>query len=89
MGFGGATAAMIASLKNNNRMKTRTPFNGTGTYSKKSDGIKSKPISEEALAETRRKIIKEQRNLTIKRRLVLFLIIGLLLILPYVYKSLN
>ena len=82
MGFGGATAAMAVSLKNNNRRKTREPFRGLGTFDNESKGIKSKPISEKALAKIRTKIKKEQRALMIKRRVVFFLIVGILILIP-------
>jgi len=49
MGFGGATAAMITSLKNNNRRNKREAFDGWTSSSKTSQGIKIEPVSEETL----------------------------------------
>jgi len=66
MGFGGATAAMIASLKNNNRRKERSRFNGLGKSDKESKGLIKKKVSKEALREIRTKIKTENRIVTIK-----------------------
>ena len=79
MGFGGAAAAMATSLKNNNRRKERGHFEGLGSSDKQSQGIPSKPISEEALAEIRKKVKVEQRKERWVRILIFWLLICSLL----------
>ncbi|WP_299312381.1 hypothetical protein [uncultured Aquimarina sp.] len=66
MGFGGATAAMITSLKNNSRRNRREAFDGWTSSDKESQGIKVEPVSEEVLKEIRTKIQKQNRLTTIK-----------------------
>ena len=75
MGFGGATAAMIASLKNNNRRSKREAFDGWITSDKESKGIKVEHVSEERLQEIRDKLRKERKLLFRKRLIVSILII--------------
>ena len=66
MGFGGATAAMITSLKNNNRRHKREAFDGWKPSDKKSCGIKIEPVSEEVLEQIRHKLRKQKTALKIR-----------------------
>ncbi len=79
MGFGGAAAAMITSLKNNDRRNKREAFDGSWTGTdEKSEAIKVEPVSEELLQEIRDKL-KNQRRTLFNRRLIGFgLIIALI-----------
>jgi len=78
MGFGGATAAMITSLKNNSRRNKREAFDGWTSSDKESQGIKVEPVSEEVLEEIRTKIQKQNRLTTIK--IIAFFAIGIIMI---------
>lgn len=66
MGFGGAAAAMITSLKNNNRKKERTRYKGFGKSDNESKGLIKKKVSKEALQKIRSKIKAEHKKATIK-----------------------
>jgi len=91
MGFGGATAAMIASLKNNNRRSKREAFDGWTSSDKKSKGIEIEEVSEEVLEEIRNKLKKQRQSLFRKRLLgfVVFLILisGLLILIRFMDKK--
>ncbi len=78
MGFGGATAAMITSLKNNSRRNKREAFDGWTSSDKESQGIKVEPVSEEVLEEIRTKIQKQNRLTTIK--IIAVFAIGIIMI---------
>jgi len=84
MGFGGSTAAMITSLKNNNRRVKREAFDGWKPSDKESQGIKVEPVSEEVLQEIR-DLLKRQRQTLFRRRLIGFgiaiVIIGLIVVI--------
>ncbi len=85
MGFGGSTAAMITSLKNNNRRNKREAFEGWTGFDKESQGIKIEPISEELLQEIR-DTLQRQRQVLFRKRLIGFglmiiLIVGLITII--------
>jgi len=63
-------AAMVASIKFNNRRNKREAFsNISGTIDIKSRGIKIEPISEETLKEIRNKL-KKQRVTVFKKQLI-------------------
>ncbi|WP_299256055.1 hypothetical protein [uncultured Aquimarina sp.] len=60
-------AAMVASIKFNDRRNKRDAFSHiNGTTDAKSQGIKVEPVSEETLQEIRTKIQKQNRLTTIK-----------------------
>ncbi|MDY8136766.1 hypothetical protein [Aquimarina sp. 2201CG5-10] len=60
-------AAMVASIKFNDRRSKREAFSHLGgNTDTKSQGIKIEPISEEALTKIRKKIKKQNRANTIK-----------------------
>ncbi len=71
MGFGGSTAAMITSLKNNSRRNKREAFDGWVALDKESQGIKIEPISEDSLAKIREKL-KKQRKTVFHKNLIAF-----------------
>ncbi len=79
MGFGGATAAMIASLKNNSRRNKREAFDGWTTSDKESQGVKIELVSEDALAKIREKL-KKQRKTVIHKNLIA---LGLMILLVF------
>ncbi len=79
MGFGGATAAMITSLKNNSRRNKREVFDGWTTSDKESQGVKIEPISEDALTKIRDKL-KRQRKTVFHKNLIAF---GLMMLLVF------
>ncbi len=79
MGFGGATAAMIASLKNNSRRNKREAFDGWTTSDKESQGVKIELVSEDALAKIREKLKKQRRTIFYKNLIALGLMIIVLL----------
>ncbi|GAA3508966.1 hypothetical protein GCM10022393_21190 [Aquimarina addita] len=66
-----AIAAMIASIRFNDRRNKREAFNGWGNSGKKSKGIKIEPVSEEVLVEIRNKIQRQNRITRIKIMLVI------------------
>ncbi len=66
MGFGGATAAMLTSLKNNSRRSKREAFDGWTSSDKKSKGIKVEAVSEEVLIEIRHKMKQQQKKARIR-----------------------
>lgn len=82
MGFGGSTAAMITSLKNNSRRNKREAYDGWTASDSDSQGIKIEPVSEEVLQEIRDKLKRQRKDLFIRRligfSLVLLLITGLI-----------
>ena len=73
MGFGGATAAMIASLKNNSRRSQREGYEGWSTDDIKSGAIKAEPISEGQLQAIRNKL-KKQQQVLFRKRLIAYAI---------------
>ncbi len=75
MGFGGATAAMITSLKNNSRRNKREAFDGWTTSDKESQGVKIEPISEDALAKIRDKLKRQRKTVFHKNLIALGLMI--------------
>ncbi|MBQ0736293.1 hypothetical protein [Aquimarina celericrescens] len=79
MGFGGATAAMITSLKNNSRRNKREAFDGWTTSDKESQGIKVAPVSEDSLAKIREKL-KRQRKVVFHKNLIA---LGLMILLIF------
>lgn len=83
MGFGGATAAMITSLKNNNRRNKREAFDGWTSSSKTSQGIKIEPVSEEILQEIRNKLKRQKRQTTIINLGIIILSIVISIIVIY------
>ncbi len=76
MGFGGAAAAMITSLKNNNRRNKREAFDGWTASDKESQGIKIEPVSEDALAKIREKL-KRQRKTAFYKNLIAIILMSL------------
>ncbi|MBQ4803286.1 hypothetical protein J8L88_10540 [Aquimarina sp. MMG015] len=63
-------AAMVASIKFNDRRNRREAFsNISGTIDTKSQGIKIEPVSEETLKEIRDKL-KKQRLTVFKKQLI-------------------
>lgn len=92
MGFGGATQAMITSLKNNSRTRKRKPFEsiksyagyGNNTLNKKHPNYKK--ASEEQLKAIREKVQNENRKLLIKR-VCLVVLIPTLVILTFIVLS--
>ena len=57
-----STAAMVASIKFNNRRNKREAFSHlNGTINTKGQGITIKPVSEETLEEIRKKMRKQNR----------------------------
>ncbi|MFD2564034.1 hypothetical protein [Aquimarina rubra] len=65
-------AAMVASIKFNDRRNKRDAFSHiNGVTDSKSEGIKIEPVSEETLQEIRDKL-KKQRKALLKRRLIGF-----------------
>ena len=87
MGFGGSTAAMITSIKNNNRRSKKEGFDNFSNSHLEKGRIPRKPISKEALAKIRRKLKTEQYSLLVKR-IVVFCLVTLLLTLG-IYFLLN
>lgn len=79
MGFGGATAAMITSLKNNNRRNKREAFDGWTSSSKTSQGIKIEPVSEETLQKIRSKL-KRQTTIINLGIIILSIVISIIII---------
>ncbi|TSE09727.1 MULTISPECIES: hypothetical protein [Aquimarina] len=77
MGFGGSTAAMITSLKNNSRRKKREAFDGWTSSDKESQGIKTEPVSQETLAKIRKKMRKQNRVNTIKGVIIISISIAI------------
>ena len=73
-------AAMIASMKFNDRRTKREAFDGWTSSDKESEGIKSEPVSEEVLKEIRDKIRKQQRISTIKITVIILICIALFLL---------
>jgi len=71
MGFGGAAAAMIVSLKNNQRKKQHYAFNRVAHSSKDTSKIHSKPLTKEALTTIKTKIQTENKAL-FKKHLIIF-----------------
>ncbi|WP_299219475.1 hypothetical protein [uncultured Aquimarina sp.] len=64
-------AAMVASIKFNDRRNKRDAFSTiTGTTDTKSQGIKIEPVSEETLQEIRDKLNKQRVKLFKKRFIV-------------------
>lgn len=61
-----AIAAMIASIKFNDRRNKREAFDRYSSSDKKSKGIQTEPVSEEILEEIRNKIQKQNRITSIK-----------------------
>ena len=90
MGFGGATAAMIASLKNNNRRTKREPFSHLDRGSDvKTDGVKVESVSDEVLEEIRVKI-KRQKAIERKQFFIFLCIaIGFILLVSYQISGLS
>ncbi len=80
MGFGGAAAAMITSLKNNNRRNKREAFDGWSNSDTSSQGIKVAPVSEELLQEIRNKL-KKQRKVLFRKRVLASCILVILILL--------
>ena len=80
MGFGGATSAMITSLKNNKRTR-KTSFDKLEDYQKESFSKLSfnKKTNKEDLEKIRLRIKKEQK-ITFFKNTLLFIFISLLLI---------
>ncbi len=82
MGFGGSTAAMITSLKNNSRRNKREAFEGWTTSDNESTGIKIAPVSEEQLQEIRDKLKRERKKENI--RIILIAISSILLTILFI-----
>ncbi len=64
-------AAMVASIKFNNRRSKREAFDGWTTSDKESQGIKIEPVSEEVLKQIRKKMKTQNRISTIKNVVVI------------------
>ena len=79
MGFGGAAAAMIASIKNNNRRKQREPFDNYKSSVKGDSRIPIKPISKTELNKIKTKIKTENKAL-FKKQLLIFIFISILIL---------
>ncbi len=80
-------AAMITSIKFNDRRNKREAFDGWISSDKESQGIKIEPVSEKVLQEIRDKLEKQRRTLFRKRLIgfgmVLISIVGALLYLTF------
>ena len=86
MGFGGSTAAMLASLKNNNRRSKREAFDGWTTSNGESQGIKKEPVSEEVLQQIRNRARKQQQKENIKNGIILTMsIIATILFIKFLF----
>ncbi|MEW7288936.1 hypothetical protein [Aquimarina sp. 2304DJ70-9] len=67
-------AAMVASIKFNDRRNKRDAFSHiNGITDVKSQGIKIEPVSEEALEQIREKMRKQNRTQAIKNKIVISL----------------
>lgn len=78
-------AAMVASIKFNDRRNKREAFNHiSGNTDTQSRGIKIEPVSEETLQEIRDKL-KRQRKVLFRKRVVSFVAILILIVSAFVF----
>ena len=87
MGFGGSVAAMITSLKNNDRRKNRTQFDKdkAGGYG---DGQKVEfdfpEVTPEVLKDIRNRLTEEKKR-TFQKRIIIFSIATSIIIALLIY----
>ncbi len=82
MGVGGGSGHNLSNLLKNSRRKERKAYDGWRESDKKSKGIKTVPVSKEALLEIRDALKKQRKTLFMKRLIAAF---GILIITGVVF----
>jgi len=90
MSFGGAVSAMITSLKNNSRRKSKSHFEtnniGNRTRDTKLDSLLKKEATKEQLEKIRKKIKRQKINKSIKI-IIAFIVFTIVAYYTYNYFS--
>lgn len=85
MGFGGAVAAMVASIKRNKRERKTKPFSNAHAI-KTGLSISSRKATEEELLQIRTRLELEQKN-SRKKQIAVFIILSFFAFWVYWYLS--
>ncbi|RZS98912.1 hypothetical protein [Aquimarina brevivitae] len=81
-------AAMIASIKFNDRRNKREAFSHiSGSLDNESPGIKVEPVTDEVLQEIREKLKKQNRILSIKMTIAIAISLALTIALLFYFTS--